>query len=416
MINTALDFYDDLNASTLRAKFPDHGKIPDFVKTAERLTPEVMDTLPDSNFALVMLDGTEKMRKFACTDKGNTTLSVIYFLENCDLLPAEAQKTAAVNLVEACGWYDIKPPLMLEKIALLGAAMNIATMGSQISSGIGKHKKTMQAVKAGVPAAQAMKTSELTGSHIMPMSAPPVEKKASVMRPYVEVTGQSAPVRVVQEAEAEHHCMVKEGQARYPIDTMSQVEQAAAYFLQNMDGFEPCERHQYCVKLAARAHDMGLGLDSTIEKYGSTTFAPDLPVAIYSRMRYTREGTSERGLLEEMRQKYAGYKAEPFAVALEHFDKRFGLDSMWGKEIPDPYFSTFGVTKTAEWSYTDRNDTINETRLRRCISDPKCKSDIKEHFGEEVCAELAKSPVQIFDSLPADSKRIIMRLGSQIEE
>lgn len=109
MIDSHLDFYDDRTGSVLRSRIPNRGDIPDFIKTAERLSSGERRKLPDDVFALVAFDGGSKLRKFACVDKGNTALSVIYFLENKDRLPVEAQKTAAANLLTACDWYSLAP-------------------------------------------------------------------------------------------------------------------------------------------------------------------------------------------------------------------------------------------------------------------------------------------------------------------
>jgi len=111
-----VDFYDDPNGFVLQQRLPEG--LPDFIKTAEHLDENRRAKLPDDVFALVMVDGGEAIRKYACVDKGNTALSVIYFLENHDRLPEEAQKVAAANLLTACGWYDIEPPTQLQKLAL----------------------------------------------------------------------------------------------------------------------------------------------------------------------------------------------------------------------------------------------------------------------------------------------------------
>lgn len=491
MINGIIDLDDDPSGSILKSKIPSFDAIPDFIKTAEKLTSQERDKLPDNVFALVMLDGGQKMRKYACVDKGNTALSVIYFLENRDRLPEEAQKVAAANLKIACGWYDMTPPLELskvaflgrksreeqisealaysqkqrddgvkgyeyttpqdkEKTALLGAAMNAAMVGSSVSSGHKQFKQRQQALKAGVPGSEAVKLSDMVGSNPMPLSQPagektsglerpelprarevfpgrgpenrvkrdtlrkeqragcPLEKKSS-LNPYVDVTGKKAPVKLVKEA-GQRFCL----NGKYPIDSMQQVEKAASYFSQYKDRFTPFERHQYCVKLASRASDLGMKMSEEIQKYGSSSMATDAGVAVYRRQRLFREGTSEHSLLDEMREKCASVRPEVMAVALENFDRSKGLDKLWDKEIPDPYYSIFGMEKVAEWSFTNGNQYINEERLRNCAE--SCYDELKEHFGEEIAGELRKDPLQIFDSLPLDHKRIIMNISQAVEE
>lgn len=413
MINSALDFYDDPSGSVLKSAVSSHSELPDFIKTAERLSPERMDELPDDVFALVMFEGGNKMRKFACVDKGNTALSVMYFLANRDLLPKEAQKTAAVNLITACrDWYGLQTPRELEKVALIGAAMGALTLGMGVNEGHNKFKQRQAALNAGVPGSQVMKIGDLTGSNPMPIGAVEPEKKAS-LNPYVDVSGLRPPIHVERES-AQRYCLNSNGQSRYPIDSMEQVKQASAYFMAYRSDLEPHERHQYCANLSARAQELGVPVPPLVEKYGSATLAPDFRVAVYSRQRLFREGTSEHGLLEEMSKQASAYKPEVLAVALERFDKEHGLDLMWGDTIPDPYTSTFGKIAEQQWSFIDGNDYINEDRLRQCAK--HCKEQIEELFGEDMADEFGKNPRQIFDSLPLDSKRIIMRVAQQVEE
>ncbi len=127
-----VDFYDDPAGSVLREKVA-HAQLPDYIKTAEHLSEAVRAQLPDDVFALVALDRGEKLRKYACTDKGNTALSVIYFMENHHKLPEEAQKVAAANLVTACGWHDLEPPLALQKVA--GWVDKVKSVGSRLKKG-----------------------------------------------------------------------------------------------------------------------------------------------------------------------------------------------------------------------------------------------------------------------------------------
>jgi len=113
-----LDIYDDQEASVLKSIWPSADQLPDMVKTAQKITPELAEKIPDDLYALVIHDGDVTLRKYACVDAGNTALSVEYFFKTGHKLPREAQKTAAANLKIACGWYGIEPPEELEKVAI----------------------------------------------------------------------------------------------------------------------------------------------------------------------------------------------------------------------------------------------------------------------------------------------------------
>lgn len=238
------------------------------------------------------------------------------------------------------------------------------------------------------------------------------EKTAS-LKPYVDVSGKVPPQKVEREV-GERYALIKEGQERYPIDTAAQVQKACTYFEKHAGRFLPAERHVYCANVFRRANELGMGVSQDVAKYGSATMAKDAGVQIYRRQRMFRQGTSEHSLLQEMREKCASIRPEVMAVALEKFDRAHDLDQLWDNGLPDPYFSIFGVEKVAEYSFVDGNDTVTEERLKRCAKG--CKKQLEELFDEDMATEFSKDPVQIFDSLPLDSKRIIMRVAQQVEE
>jgi hypothetical protein len=114
------DAYDDVDGQVLRATVPDANTVPDFVKTAARLTSDQINGLPDDRFALVLLDEGRKFKKYACVDKGNTALSVMYLLKQAHLLPPEAVKVAAGNLIGACENHGLDVPSHLKIAAKTG--------------------------------------------------------------------------------------------------------------------------------------------------------------------------------------------------------------------------------------------------------------------------------------------------------
>ena len=146
-----IDAGDDYNGAVLRSIFPTQESVPDLIKSAEYLPPERRAVLPDDLYALVLQNGEDvALRKFACTDAGNTALSVEYFMKTAHKLPENAQKVAAANLCEACSWYDIEPPEVLEKIALakwkavagapaaLAKRLGVGTLSKNPAAALGK--------------------------------------------------------------------------------------------------------------------------------------------------------------------------------------------------------------------------------------------------------------------------------------
>jgi len=116
-----LDVYDDQEGEVFRQVYPTKAEVPSMVKNAHMLSGEERSSLPDDLFALVMRDGDVVLRKYACTDVGNTRMSIDYFLQTMDRLPEEAQKVAAANLLVACDWYKLDHPKELKKVAGIGS-------------------------------------------------------------------------------------------------------------------------------------------------------------------------------------------------------------------------------------------------------------------------------------------------------
>ena len=140
-----LDVYDDGEGEVLKSIFPTQESIPDLVKEAHYLQPEERDELSNDVFALELVDGDVTLRKFACVDAGNTALSVEYFLRTRHKLPEEAQKTAAANLITACGWYGIEPPEVLEKVAI--SPLGALSAAMILPGAAGEAKRNLQATK-----------------------------------------------------------------------------------------------------------------------------------------------------------------------------------------------------------------------------------------------------------------------------
>jgi hypothetical protein len=155
-----LDVYDDVGGDQLKSFFPTREDIPGFVKQAQALSGADRNQLPDDAFALVLVNGDEKLRKYACIDEGNTALSVLYFIKNAHKLPDEAREVVAGNLKIASGWYGLDVPEELEKEAVgvvrsLGRNARGAT-GAILGAGKGVLGGLAGAATAPISAAQAI--------------------------------------------------------------------------------------------------------------------------------------------------------------------------------------------------------------------------------------------------------------------
>jgi hypothetical protein len=479
-----LDVFDDFNGATLREIWPSLEDVPAQVKEAHALSTDERAQLPDDVFALVLINGGEKQRKYACIDKGNTELSLQYFLKHAFKLPADAQKTAAENLKTACGWYGMEVPEPIEKIALgIGTAMTALTAIPIIKGTHQSIKENMGATKAleaqgaGIvtpqmrDAALGRKTAEASGTTLMP-SQPSADKKvqpqlavipktASVghliahsakdvppsdnlnvehkqqgqrlpqaghLSPSVDVSN-AAPPKLISEKKASLFALPSLG--KYPLDSFQHVKRASAYFEENVRSMSPAMRHEFALNLVKRAGELDVGVSKLARKYGSEEFAPDFELkAAFDARRLELEGNEDaldllEGVERITRQKMwkeanvlVPLPALSVVSILAEFDKVAGLNHYYDRGIPDPYYSILGFEKSAadekeEWSEVIGNDMVTKEDLDRLVR--VGAFSVKTTFGEDFQKEFLKDPVGIFQSMPLEQKKMLMRMANSTQ-
>jgi hypothetical protein len=445
-----LDVHDDIGGEVLRSFFPTQESIPEVIKEAHALTPKERELLPDDDYALVLIDGDQKFRKFACIDEGNTQLNVLYFAANAHKLPEEAQKVAASNLVTACGWYGIKVPEEIEKIALgldtVAKGLSLASIPSTVKGVHTQMKQNMSGIRAHEAMGQTvvspneMKMAEVAGTSLQPSQPPssltvkksltPVLKSAAAavapddnekimhkeqpeslpqakaMKPHIDVSNKE-PTVVLHDKKASRYAL----ENRYPLDNYEQVKMASSYFDEYGRRMSPENRHTYCVNLVKRASELNIQVSDIIQRYGSEDYAPDEEIkAAFDARRNILVDDVEKLVLMELEEKRAMIDPDLFCMTLEEFDKVAGLSYHYDSYIPDPYYSTYGVKVAEDYSFVNGNDMITEMDLIR-FGKTSHKS-IVTSFGDDFANEFRKDPVGIFKSLPLSQKKMIMHMAN----
>lgn len=391
----AVDFYDD-GGQILRDKFG--SDVPDFIKMAEALTAEEREHLPDHAFAVVLVDGEKKMRKFACVDKAHSAINAIYLMENAKSLPYEARGVAAHNIKVACQRYGLRVPEKLTKMA--------------------SRSKRLIDIDGSVPMVSKVKNADLSGTEVMPLSSQATGKRlkkiaSPLMEPYVDVRRDTMPVRFSKPKVA--YALEDENGPQFPLESFVQVKDAADFFAQQGRRFHPRRRHEACVKIAARADAIGVPLSPNVRRYGSTTYGPDgqIKVGFQTRRQMFRDGEDGSALLDKLLEKKASVPPEEFAEALAEMDIALGLSRFWDKSVLDPWATTFGTEKVAEWSWTHGNEKLKAEQLQALVKAGPGRAALERSFGAEMVEEMSKNPTQIFDSLPLDQKIVIARMAYQ---
>lgn len=437
-----LDLYD--NPGDIKAFFPSSDVVPESIKTAHLLTLEELNRLPDDAFAVVLLNGEDRLRKYACIDQGNTELSVAYFVKHGHKLPVEAQQVAAENLAIACEWYGIEVPDILQKHAFLNAAMTALTAPALVKGTAGKVRDNVAAVRAGdgvvTPRQQQavgamMKGAEVSGTSLAPsqplgdLSAAGARKpsqsntsamksaaageqyesapqmKMRVFKPHVDVTGKEPP-KVLTEKKASLHAY----KGVYPLDTHAQVKTASQYFEENYRAMPFDMKREYAAALVKRASAIGVAVSDYARSCGADGYAPasQLRAAIDNRLLFVDE--KQASVLSELVSYREHLKPDAYCNALSEFDKLAEIDHRYGRYLMDPVESTYGFDKAAQDdanSWVNGNDYITKQQIEQYAV--TALRTLTDDYGADFAKEFKKDAWAVFNSMPLEQKRRLAR-------
>jgi hypothetical protein len=410
-----IDFYDDISGSELKSVYPTADKLPEIIKTAHILNPDERAILRDEAYALIVQDEGKVFRKFACVDPGNTLLSLLYFQKSASLLPEEAQKVAAKNIYDRAVEFGIlkegsktpmtkrrdpmQTPVVGDEADWASRTNLLSIMGSsdtgRVSSSVAQGMKT-----AGAEGATAVETNDSTRLD--------QQSTGGSATKVVDVTNKKAKTTVKKASPDAIYALGN----KYPLDSYANVQRAVSYFDEHWTKMPPDDRHEYAVKTASRADELGIRYGEILERYGSKDYALDLDAHLSSRKAVVEQELA--GIYDELQEKRASIEPEVFARVLHEIDKSAGLDAYYGGAIQDHIWSTFGATekdKVANWSWMSPIGThITSEDLLWLARNGK--ATLEKHFTKEVVGGLVENPFVVFDSLPNDSKEIIARLAS----
>lgn len=381
-----LDFYDDKMGGILKEACPTPDSLPASVKTAHILSAEERSVLRDEAFALILHNDGQQLRKFACVDEGNTILSTLYFMETFDRLPPEAVKTAAINLIAFNEEFGLPAPHLLKLAAATGMSRKRDSMQQPL---VGDEadwaaRTNLVSVRGGadsgrvIPTANAMKTASVVD--------------VSALEPETFVKNKTASRTALG--------------GRFSLDSFSDVEDAVTYFEEGWPAMGPAERHEFSVKTAARAEELGIVVPELMARYGSTEYAPDVEAHLANRRAVAPQFEE---VWNDLQEKRAMIEPESFASLLQEADELVGLNFEWGGSVMDPYVATFGGASDTEklaWAWEGADgEKIDEDGLKAIPHDK-----LAETFTPDFVEAFAADPVTIFSSMPDQHKVLISRM------
>lgn len=350
------DIYDD-GGLLLRELVPDQSELPEFVKLATQMSQDNNPNL----FALVMAEDGNLSKRFPTVDAGNTWLSTLYFSRTHEDLPEEAQKVAAANLIEACEAHDIDVPNFLFELAQGPTETN-----------------------------------------------------------FVDVTGTKPKMKVAAQRESEAHAIEREdGTRSYPLDGAKDVKVASEYFEENHRRMRPRDRREFAVKVASVAKKGNLKIPEVMSKYASKGYSQNIEAHLTARYLHLvdRESQPEvRDRLIKLARHRDGLMPEDFAESLEAFDREFGLDALWDRDIADPWYSTFCMEKEAKGDIPETPSyDVGETHVtyeELCNLAENGKPKMVELFGNQFANAFERDPSSQFEALPLPQKKLVARMAT----
>lgn len=199
---------------------------------------------------------------------------------------------------------------------------------------------------------------------------------------------------------------------KYPIETMEQVKEAAAYFGKYLSMFHPAERAAAASCIEKRACDLGVTLDapwiSNYSKTASRPYSPEFELHMGMRKeackgrRITVAGKTFAAdeILEKIASKRDTAKPSEMVDLLSDFDKTAGIEGQYDRRIRDPFFTVFGqsgITKTS----------CDEVTLAAAAKNEKIANDLTSTFGHDFVKDFKQNPSEMYHAMPAPEQEAI---------
>jgi len=206
---------------------------------------------------------------------------------------------------------------------------------------------------------------------------------------------------------------------RFPLPTAGFVKMAAENFPSELDNMTPSQRLTCARNICHRGHELKVsGIESTLPyKYAGSHLSPFFSSFINMR----KEATAH--LHDEDLNKFLEVakifdsksdvnervmNLDKLATALEDFDRVHGLDDHWGTKLPDPAYSTFGLTVSPDESVSVVVKIAGHSVSKEDFDNADwSRLDGRMAQGIVDGLKCAEDSLAVFDSLPTPEKEFI---------
>jgi hypothetical protein len=204
----------------------------------------------------------------------------------------------------------------------------------------------------------------------------------------------------------------------FPLDTPGLVKMAADSFSSQVVNMTPPQLLVAARSICSRAQDEGIEIESSLAyKYAGARLSDHFESFLEQRKIATAHLHDQEldKLLKvaqifntesDLKERVKGL--DKVAAALETFDREHGLAGHWGQWVPDPSYSTYGLTLDPD-EVIDVVVKVADRTVKRRDFDEADWSLIEGKVDETVVDGLkaADDKLAAFDSLPAPEKEVI---------
>jgi len=353
-----IDYYDnDLSMEDL-AGFG----APSFVKSAQILTDEQREAIPDDMYAVVIMTKTGgHHRKYPVIDKAHTWLSCRAFNKTAMKLPMKAAVIAASHLKSSCELFGLDIPSYVEKFAAENLTHN----------------------KAQVNEAQDM-----------PMEAQVPQQPQGPVRHALTVESPEGLVPM------------------FPLDTPENIHAAIEYFMTNLESFPPGNVQQFASNLVAAAGENSIELPPEIFQMADDTVGSAAQLNINSRQAFAKT-PEDKARIQQVAQQAPALGAAKTASLLIKVDRILGADKFYSATHQSPwsainqnYCKLAVATDYIHDGEKDKSLGIFHPEDLEAYAATK-SSELNNHLPREVIERFVADPQEAYKGMSEVQQKII---------
>ncbi|RPH69820.1 hypothetical protein EHM76_06895 [bacterium] len=272
---------------------------------------------------------------------------------------------------------------------------------------------------ADVSEADLRKAADITGTELAPFSAEPVEdlEKAHELELGIKAVKTSPESLHKQAGEqmtsTQHFADVRN--RRYPLNSLSDVEEAGRYMGKYASEIGPRERRSMALEIEKRASELGIPVPKVVSNLTQVKVASVRTIQGHLELRQDYYGhNSDAGrLFGVLRTKLAGMRPAVIAETIAAIDESHGGNHDWGRVIEDPWSVVFPkrAEEAANPTYDLGNQTVAGGDIERLAK--MGLPFVSKRFGEEFATEFSKDPVGFYNHLPSPEKRVLSTMARE---